>query len=240
MLDLFGNHTVGFPTRRLNYDPVHHVLIIFAGCVDAWSPKVLRSGAGCHYRIPIVTDISWADIDGHIPEKAHIFVADSRKPSDEIMEDLAGSSEIIDELDKLESEEMYDDDDLMSDESESDDDYSDFDSDKELDHKDNIDLDDRDSAVPHKLFKRAPLNVSNYDDVNYVNKHTVIVIGGETHGISVHARKLAYSRYGQCVTIPMMADVESLNCSVAGSIVLYEASKQFRDVKKKKSITSAK
>lgn len=201
------------------------------GCVDAWSPKVLRSGAGCHYRTPIVTDISWADIDRHIPEKAHIFVADSRKPSDEVLEELAGTSEIVDELDKLEAEEMYVDD-LVSDQSESDSE-SDSDSEREVDYSVAIDMDERDSARSLSLFKQAPLNTNNYDEVDYVNKHTVIVIGGETQGISVHARKLAYSNYGQCVTIPMMADVESLNCSVAGSIVLYEASKQFRDVKKR-------
>ena len=28
MLDLFGNHIVGFPTRRLNYEPRHDEIII--------------------------------------------------------------------------------------------------------------------------------------------------------------------------------------------------------------------
>ena len=168
-----------------------------------------------------------------MPENVHVFVADSRKPSDEVLEELAGTGEIVDELDKLETEEMYTDD-LVSDQSASEGE-SDSDSDREVDYIDEIDIDERNS-----LFKQAPLNTSNYDEVDYVNRHTVIVIGGETKGISVNARKLAYSNYGQCVTIPMMADVESLNCSVAGSIVLYEASKQFRDVVKKANPTFKK
>ena len=214
-------------------DVRNHVFhfFVFVGCVDAWSPKVLRSGAGCHYRIPIVTNISWTDVENYIQENTQVFIADSRKPDDEVLEDLAGTNEIVAELDKLETEEMYADD-IESELSEPGSE-SDSDSDREIENLDETNLGDTDSARSLSLFKQAPLNTSSYDEVNYVNKHTVIVIGGETQGISVHARKLAYSNYGQCVIIPMMADVESLNCSVAGSIVLYEASKQFRDAKKK-------
>lgn len=53
-------------------------------------------------------------------------------------------------------------------------------------------------------------------DIEYKNK--VIVIGNEANGVSKEVQKLADKK----VTIPMLGKTESLNASVAASIMIYE------------------
>ncbi|KAG7187885.1 hypothetical protein KM043_013860 [Ampulex compressa] len=52
-------------------------LILMKGCVDVWDPKVLRSAAGAHFRVPILTSQIWSDIPSLISDNASIFVADN-------------------------------------------------------------------------------------------------------------------------------------------------------------------
>lgn len=40
-----------------------HTLVLAPGCVDAWNPKVLRSGMGAHFRLPLITAQSWHSIE---------------------------------------------------------------------------------------------------------------------------------------------------------------------------------
>jgi tRNA G18 (ribose-2'-O)-methylase SpoU len=49
-----------------------------------------------------------------------------------------------------------------------------------------------------------------------------LIIGGEAHGASEDARKLA----GTAVCIPMAGESESLNASVAGSLLMFEVVRQ--------------
>lgn len=42
-----------------------------------WEPKVLRSAAGAHFRLPIHNAIDWADMPKHLEECTSIFIADS-------------------------------------------------------------------------------------------------------------------------------------------------------------------
>lgn len=74
-----------------------------------------------------------------------------------------------------------------------------------------------------KKYENAPLPVKRFQDVEYSNnKPKVLIIGGESSGISIQARKLAFDNWGTVITIPMCAGVNSLNTSIAGSILLYE------------------
>jgi TrmH family RNA methyltransferase len=54
-------------------------VLLAPGCVDAWSPKVLRAGMGAHFRLPI-HNLGWQDIK-HTLEQAsgnmQIYLADS-------------------------------------------------------------------------------------------------------------------------------------------------------------------
>src|SRR4051812_42920661 len=53
-------------------------LIAIKGCVDIWDPKVIRSGMGAHFRLPIINDVGWETIINHIPENSHIYLADHK------------------------------------------------------------------------------------------------------------------------------------------------------------------
>lgn len=49
------------------------------GCVDAWSPKVLRAGMGAHFRLPI-RNLSWQDIRHSLKQTSgnlRVYLADS-------------------------------------------------------------------------------------------------------------------------------------------------------------------
>lgn len=67
-----------------------------------------------------------------------------------------------------------------------------------------------------------------YSDVDYGGgKHCVVVIGGETEGLSAGAYKLLRRNVlGRCVHIPLAGNVESLNSGAALAIVLFEIRKQ--------------
>ncbi len=51
---------------------------------------------------------------------------------------------------------------------------------------------------------------------------SMIIVGGEAHGPGIEARQVA----GTSVHIPMAADTESLNASVAAGVILYEVQRQ--------------
>ena len=63
----------------------------------------------------------------------------------------------------------------------------------------------------------------DYREVDYT-KPTALVMGNEKTGISDTARRMT----DQCVTIPMVGMVESLNVSVAAAVILNEAQYQRR------------
>jgi TrmH family RNA methyltransferase len=64
---------------------------------------------------------------------------------------------------------------------------------------------------------------SRYDEVN-LSGPLALIVGSEGAGLSAITRK----RADQLVSIPLAGEVESLNAGVAGSILLFEASRQRR------------
>ena len=65
-----------------------------------------------------------------------------------------------------------------------------------------------------------------YDEVEW-QPPTALIVGGEAHGPSEHARRLATLP----ISIPMTNQVESLNAAMAGGIILFEARRQRRRAK---------
>lgn len=83
----------------------------------------------------------------------------------------------------------------------------------------------RANALEH--LPDGPELIVPYSDVAYAGKHAVIVIGGETEGISEDAyRLLSRNVLGQCIHIPLAAEVESLNSAAALAVILFEIKKQ--------------
>lgn len=71
------------------------------------------------------------------------------------------------------------------------------------------------------------LEVQSYD-VDWTEAPAAVVIGGETHGLSVESLQLAASTEGRRLLIPVVPGVDSLNSAMAASILLFEGRRQWR------------
>lgn len=52
--------------------------------MDAWDPKVIRSAAGAHFRLPVHNSIDWEEMPKFLAQDTSIFIADSNAKVDEI------------------------------------------------------------------------------------------------------------------------------------------------------------
>jgi tRNA(Leu) C34 or U34 (ribose-2'-O)-methylase TrmL len=86
------------------------------------------------------------------------------------------------------------------------------------------------------LYKNIPIDYQSlwkaFSNIKSTD-HSTIIIGGETEGISLQARKLTIESNGKIVYIPLLNDVESLNVSIALSVILIELRKSYEDIVKK-------
>jgi hypothetical protein len=83
---------------------------------------------------------------------------------------------------------------------------------------------------PFELYKNSlnSIPVVPYFAVDYVNQAPVmLVIGGETEGLSMNAFKLARDRYGVRLNVPLSNNIESLNSGMALGIIAFEIRRQF-------------
>lgn len=71
------------------------------------------------------------------------------------------------------------------------------------------------------------LEVQNYD-LDWTEAPAAVVIGGETHGVSLESLQLAESTGGKRLLIPVVPGVDSLNSAMAASILLFEGKRQLR------------
>ncbi|OWF53888.1 Glyoxalase domain-containing protein 4 [Mizuhopecten yessoensis] len=142
-------------------------IIAMQNCVDLWDPKVTRAGAGCHFRVPFHQNVTWKYVENYIPVGARIYLSDKRRPTDKRVTKYTDPMDNGSNIDSL----GYNQDD--------------YESDPESDLILNTSFND--SQVLNE-YQHAPLPVSYYSEMDYSrNDHTVLVIGGETRGISVSA-----------------------------------------------------
>uniref|UniRef100_A0A1B6KI39 tRNA/rRNA methyltransferase SpoU type domain-containing protein n=1 Tax=Graphocephala atropunctata TaxID=36148 RepID=A0A1B6KI39_9HEMI len=92
---------------------------------------------------------------------------------------------------------------------------------------DRVYLADGNTEQKHPSVGKLPHHL--YYDVDYVppSSSVVVVIGGETEGLSYDAFTLAARHNGSRVSIPLSNCVESLNSGCALSVILFEIKKQF-------------
>ncbi len=72
-----------------------------------------------------------------------------------------------------------------------------------------------------QILLAAPVDGIPYDQVDW-RRPTALIIGGEAQGAGTQAASLATAR----VTIPMAAQVESLNAAIAAGVLLFAAYRQ--------------
>lgn len=110
-------------------------------------------------------------------------------------------------------------------------------SESESDDDDNSDTDENQRQVMSSASNReqlekyamAPLMCLPYYKPDYSNQDIILVVGGETEGLSLHAKKLAFDNCGEIISIPMAPGVDSLNSTIAGSIILFEMKRQLNN-----------
>ena len=167
---------------------------------------MLRAGAGAHFRLHLINNLKWELIGNYLSRDSHVYLADNTAvsdsptppPSQRVMEKIASvdPSDTYTELDE-ETNETY-----------------------------QVDPSYLDTATV-EMFTKAPLARLCYSDVDYTHDgEVVVVVGGETKGLSGPSHKLAFERNGDCVNIPMTVGVESLNSAVAASVILFEVKRQ--------------
>uniref|UniRef100_F7IGM0 Mitochondrial rRNA methyltransferase 3 n=1 Tax=Callithrix jacchus TaxID=9483 RepID=F7IGM0_CALJA len=71
------------------------------------------------------------------------------------------------------------------------------------------------------------VEVQSYD-LDWTEAPAAVVVGGETHGVSLESLQLAESTGGKRLLIPVVPGVDSLNSAMAASILLFEGRRQLR------------
>ncbi|KAL6115942.1 mrm3 [Pungitius sinensis] len=184
-----------------------HNVLLTKGCVDAWEPKVLRAAMGAHFRLPIYPSLGWDDLEKHLPKPVTVHVADSgcgpdgsREPENSQVNESHKPSKAGDYgwvSTKPNPKNTR---------------YEEYDSDSDSDWEGGrLSLPNVDANLYHESWAQGP---------------TALVIGGETHGLSVEAVELAERTAGRRLFIPVVPLVDSLNSAMAASILLFEGRKQ--------------
>ncbi|XP_046740898.1 rRNA methyltransferase 3A, mitochondrial [Diprion similis] len=207
-------------------------VILTKGCVDLWNPKVLRSAAGAHFRLPIHKSQTWTEVQYLISENADIFVADNNSESSVDSSAVLGTS----------SSDSSSSSDSDNSDSEAETDagskevfkYTDKDStekpsgDAKLSKSDEI-ADSNETKARKQAFhtNAETLPVIPYFGAQYTDNETIIIVGGETEGLSPECIALATRRDGMRVNVPLTNGVDSLNTGTALGILLFEIKRQF-------------
>ncbi|XP_021443671.2 rRNA methyltransferase 3A, mitochondrial [Oncorhynchus mykiss] len=185
-----------------------HNVLLTKGCVDAWEPKVLRAAMGAHFRLPIFPSLDWDDIQNQLPKLVTVHVADNCSGSEREVAEEANQSNKPSKMGEygwVSSRPNCKD--MRYKEYESDFDYKEYESDF-----------DSELSLPR-------LETKLYHE-GWAQGNTGLVIGGETHGLSLEAVQLAEKTAGQRLFIPVVPGVDSLNSAMAASILLFEGRRQ--------------
>jgi len=187
------------------------------GCVDVWDSKVLRSAVGAHFRINKTLDVEWNSMCNYVPEDATIILADSSAIDPKKIIDQEQLAKLL-----VKAEEA---------------------------NQNSISLEKDDEGNIHKtdtsyndtnllqVYRHLPLPSAPYDQMKLRDTRKVfLVIGGETHGISPSAYKLAHDLGGIKVYIPMENGVDSLNAGVACGVLAFEIRRQLQMIHSQRSV----
>ncbi|XP_033027679.1 rRNA methyltransferase 3, mitochondrial [Lacerta agilis] len=172
-------------------------VLLLKGCVDAWEPKVLRAGMGAHFRLSILSDLEWGVLPSYLLPDSCVHVADCSQPqATPAVAENATSHGWVSRPYNMKGKPAL----------------QDWDPD--------LDGSGDEGEEP------AQLEVQPYSEPWMEGPATAVVIGGETHGVSTEARQLAESTGGKRLVIPVVPGVDSLNCAMAASILLFEGKRQ--------------
>ncbi|CAH2222689.1 rRNA methyltransferase 3, mitochondrial [Pelobates cultripes] len=185
-------------------------VLLTKGCVDAWEPKVLRSGMGAHFRIPIVNDLDWDTVPNYLSHDTRVFVADNFRPLEcnEEGNKKAGDYGWV----STNPRRIYG-------------------------REEDADASDSDESSDDEEHYIPDIQVQSYDE-QWTTQSSALVIGGETHGLSLESLLLAEKTGGRRIFIPVVPGIDSLNSAMAASIILFEGRRQLqsRNTRLKKQV----
>ncbi|XP_014110318.1 PREDICTED: rRNA methyltransferase 3, mitochondrial [Pseudopodoces humilis] len=175
-------------------------VLLTKGCVDPWEPKVLRAGMGAHFRVPIITNLDWESVPTKLPAGIQVCVADNNPSAP------AGTTSVPRGADRAGSAPASSKapvkpspEDLML---------------QPPEHEG----EEGAAGIPELAAQHY------YED--WARAPVAVVIGGETHGLSPAALRLAASTGGKRLVIPVVPGVDSLNSAIAAGIMLFEGKRQ--------------
>uniref|UniRef100_H3DFL9 RNA 2-O ribose methyltransferase substrate binding domain-containing protein n=1 Tax=Tetraodon nigroviridis TaxID=99883 RepID=H3DFL9_TETNG len=177
-------------------------VLLTKGCVDVWEPKVLRAAMGAHFRLPILPSLAWNDIESRLTEALTVHIADSSCGSHASQEMADGSASHKPSR------------------------AGDFGWVSTRGKTKNMRYEEYDSDSDGEDEEHHPRVDSKLYHENWAQTPAALVIGGETHGVSPEAVRLAGKTGGHRLFIPIVPNVDSLNSAMAASILLFEGRRQ--------------
>lgn len=173
-----------------------------------WESKVLRSASGAHFRIPIYASQQWNDIVSLLNSNANVFIADNNTIRDEISNKSTEETEDVEVIEDIEdSEDSLDEEDYLK-------------TKKNSSHK-----------IKFRSIRNLP--VIPYFAVDYTENEVILVVGGETEGLSDNIFAIVKEKNGIRVNVPLNNGIESLNTAMAMGIIAFEVKRQFANLKNK-------
>lgn len=195
----------------------------FPGCVDIWDIKVLRSAAGAHFKLPIQTSLDWEQIIEQIDPDSEVFAADNSSAFAEEL-DTQVAEEENSEVDEESSEEKE-----MEEKAEIEEEKVEKRAESTFERKKRAQAEKlemkRRKRKEHMEMRQTIATVPYYF-VDYTLADAVLIVGGETAGLSEGSVEFMKDRSGVRVHVPLYNNMESLNTSMAMGIVSYEICRQ--------------
>ncbi|XP_032794521.2 rRNA methyltransferase 3, mitochondrial [Daphnia magna] len=201
-------------------------LITTRDCVDVWDSKVLRAASGAHFRTKLTLNVDWDLIAGNF-----VTQDDTVLLADPCVQETSTTSHPVGEKNTLGSQLSW-----LERENSSKAKTVEILANGNAQLRDSSYLDEKNL----RIYRNLPLPNFAYDKLNLDAASITLVIGGETHGLSSAAHKLAHDYGGLKVFIPLTNEVNSLNAGVAMGILVYELRRLFLQKKKHTSETQKK
>ncbi|XP_070249570.1 rRNA methyltransferase 3, mitochondrial isoform X1 [Myotis yumanensis] len=174
-------------------------VLLTKGCVDPWEPKVLRAGMGAHFQVPIINNLDWETVPKYLPDDTRVYVADNCGLYTQAQKSNKASDHGWMCDQQLSKIHKYE---------------------EEEEKEEDLETGASKDWLPE-------LEVQSYD-LDWTEAPAAVVIGGETHGLSLESLQLAESTGGKRLLIPVVPGVDSLNSAMAASILLFEGRRQLR------------
>jgi tRNA G18 (ribose-2'-O)-methylase SpoU len=157
-------------------------MVFILDCVDVWDSKVLRAASGAHFRTKLALSVDWDLIaENFVTQDDTVLLADSS------IQIASNASIVVDEKDHLASNLSW----IEREQSPNS---------RSVEILEGGSIQQRDSSYLDnkslRAYRKLPLPTVAYDklSLNFTTSLT-LVIGGETHGLSSAAHKLAHE-YG--------------------------------------------